>query len=90
MEYLFRPDSDGITKYQKDYAKDPKNLIESAYFTMKGDALLNEAKQEGNKKAIDTFKNSLKNSGVSKKSKKEIKQSNDNIWSSFTRSLRNV
>lgn len=38
MDYILKPDTDGKTKYQKDYAKGGvKNLIESAYFTMNAD-----------------------------------------------------
>ena len=88
MDYMFKPDSDGVTKYQKDYAKDPKNLIESAYFTMKGDALINIAKKEGNKNAFDKFKSNLKSSNVSKKSNKEIRSDSDNIWSKLAQQLR--
>lgn len=89
LEYIFKPDTDGRTKYQKDYAKNIKNLIESAYFTMKGDALVASAKNDGKKDAINSFKSSLKNnSGISKKSKKEIKTTDDSLWSSFTRQLR--
>ena len=88
MDYMFKPDSDGITKYQKDYAKSPKNLIESAYFTMKGDALINIAKKEGNKTAFDKFKSNLKSSNVSKKSNKEIRSNSDNIWSKLAQQLR--
>ena len=88
MDYMFKPDSDGITKYQKDYAKNPKNLIESAYFTMKGDALINIAKKEGNKNAFDKFKSNLKSSNVSKKSNKEIRSDSDNIWSKLAQQLR--
>ena len=88
MDYMFKPDSDGITKYQKDYAKSPKNLIESAYFTMKGDALINIAKKEGNKTAFDKFKSNLKSSNVSKKSNKEIRSDSDNIWSKLAQQLR--
>ena len=88
MDYMFKPDSDGITKYQKDYAKNPKNLIESAYFTMKGDALINIAKKEGNKTAFDKFKSNLKSSNVSKKSNKEIRSDSDNIWSKLAQQLR--
>lgn len=89
MEYIFKPDTDGKTKYQKDYAKNIKNLIESAYFTMKGDTLVESAKSKGKKDAISSFKNSLKNSGgIGKKSKKEIKNTDDSMWSSFTRQLR--
>ena len=88
MDYMFKPDSDGVTKYQKDYAKSPKNLIESAYFTMKGDALINIAKKEGNKNAFDKFKSNLKSSNVSKKSNKEIRSDSDNIWSKLAQQLR--
>ena len=88
MDYMFKPDSDGITKYQKDYAKSPKNLIESAYFTMKGDALINIAKKEGNKTAFDKFKSNLKSSNISKKSNKEIRSDSDNIWSKLAQQLR--
>ena len=88
MDYMFKPDSDGVTKYQKDYAKNPKNLIESAYFTMKGDALINIAKKEGNKNAFDKFKSNLKSSNVSKKSNKEIRSNSDNIWSKLAQQLR--
>jgi len=35
---LFKSDANGVTQYQKDWQKDvKKNLIESAYFMMKGD-----------------------------------------------------
>ena len=88
MDYMFKPDSDGVTKYQKDYAKNPKNLIESAYFTMKGDALINIAKKEGNKNAFDKFKSNLKSSNISKKSNKEIRSDSDNIWSKLAQQLR--
>ena len=40
LEYIFKPDAEGVTKYQKDYAKSLKNLITSAYFTMKGDSFV--------------------------------------------------
>ena len=45
IDYILKPDADGRTKYQKDYAKGGvKNLIESAYFTMNADKLLAAAK----------------------------------------------
>ena len=90
LEYIFKPNSKGITKYQEDYAKSLKNLVTSAYFTMKGDSIINIAKKEGKKDALDNFKNSLtKNSGVNKRSKRMIeKDDNSSIWSAFTRQLR--
>ena len=90
LEYIFKPNSQGITRYQEDYAKSLKNLVTSAYFTMKGDSIINIAKKEGKKDAIDNFKNSLtKNTGVNKRSKRMIeKDDNGSIWSAFTRQLR--
>lgn len=91
MDYILKPDSDGKTKYQKDYAKGGiKNLIESAYFTMNADKLINAAKREGNNTAINKFKDSLKNTAVNSKSRNASgRDSNsDTIWDSFTRRLR--
>lgn len=90
LEYIFKPNSKGVTKYQEDYAKSLKNLVTSAYFTMKGDSIIAIAKKEGKKDAIDNFKNTLtKNTGVNKRSKRMIeKDDNGSIWSTFTRQLR--
>lgn len=91
LEYIFKADANGVTRYQKDYAKSLKNLITSAYFTMKGDSLIDIAKKKGKRDAIDTFKSSLtKNKGISTKSKKQAVNSNDDgsIWDVFTRQLR--
>lgn len=90
LEYIFKPDAEGVTKYQKDYAKSLKNLITSAYFTMKGDSLITIAKQKGKKDAIDNFKNSLRGSGVTKKSRKQVinNDSTSTIWDTFARQLR--
>lgn len=92
LEYIFKPDAEGMTQYRKDYAKSLKNLIASAYFTMKGDTLMSIAKKEGKRDAFTQFKNSLnKNSGISKKSKTQVNNDDsDTIWSSFTRRLRNA
>lgn len=90
IDYIFKPDTDGKTKYQKDYAKGGvRNLIESAYFTMNADKLIEAAKKEGNNSAIDKFKNSLKNNQIGTKSRQAPRSSNnDTIWDSFTRKLR--
>ena len=71
LEYIFKPTADGKTQYQKDYSKSVKNLLESAYFTMKGDTLLKAAKSEGSNAAINKFKNSLNRTGVSRKTKRQ-------------------
>ena len=90
IDYILKPDADGRTKYQKDYAKGGvKNLIESAYFTMNADKLLEAAKREGNNKAVERFRNSLKSTSVSSKSKQAQTSSNDeSIWFSAARKLR--
>ena len=90
MDYILKPDADGRTKYQKDYAKGGvKNLIESAYFTMNADKLLEAAKREGNNKAVERFRNSLKSTSVSSKSKQAQTGSSDEpIWFSAARKLR--
>lgn len=89
LEYIFKPDADGMTRFQKDWSKSVKNLLESAYFTMKGDTLLKAAKSEGSNNAISKFKNSLSKTGVSRKTKKqEISNEDTTLWSSFARQLR--
>lgn len=89
LEYIFKQDSDGRTKYQKDYVKSVRNLLESAYFTMKGDTLLKAAKTEGSNNAINKFKDSLNRSGISKKTKRQDNtEDNSSMWDSFARSLR--
>lgn len=90
MDYILKPDTDGKTKYQKDYAKGGvKNLIESAYFTMNADKLIEAAKREGNNSAIDKFRRSLKSSSIPAKSRKQAAGSDDDpIWFSAARQLR--
>ena len=90
MDYILKPDTDGKTKYQKDYAKGGvKNLIELAYFTMNADKLIEAAKREGNNSAIDKFRRSLKSSSITTKSRKQATGSDDDpIWFSAARQLR--
>lgn len=61
-DYAFKVESDGTTKYQKEYAKNiAKNFVESAYFTMKGDALTSSAKKAGESSAVAKLRQSMKN-----------------------------
>lgn len=87
LEYIFKPDATGMTKYQKDYAKNVKNLIESAYFTMKGDTLLSAAKNEGSKNAIKNFKNSLRTAPVTKTRKIVSDPNKSSIWDTVAQQL---
>lgn len=61
FDYIFKVDKDGITQYQKDFAKNQsKNLIESAYFTMKADALISSAKHTGETSASEKLRKLLR------------------------------
>lgn len=63
FDYIFRQDANGMTQYQKDFNKNlSKNLIESAYFTMKGDSLINEAQRDGQTSAAQKLRNMLRDS----------------------------
>lgn len=61
FDYITRTDENGQTQYQKDFDDNAvNNLIESAYFTMKGDALLGEAKRNGQTSAASKLKTLLR------------------------------
>ena len=61
-EYIFKVDQDGVSQYQKDFNKNlSKNLIESAYFTMKGDSLVSGAKRDGETSAAEKLRKILRN-----------------------------
>ena len=60
-DYITKTDADGLTQYQKDFNGNlVNNLIESAYFTMKGDALLGEARRNGQTSAASKLRNMLR------------------------------
>jgi len=60
LEYIFKPDSEGLTQYQRDYKTDVKNLIESAYFTKQGDTMIAKAKKQGSSDANRDLMNKMK------------------------------
>lgn len=61
LDYITRTDADGLTQYQKDFNGNlVQNLIESAYFTMKGDALLGTAKRNGQTSAASKLRTMLR------------------------------
>lgn len=63
FDYIFKLDQDGVSQYQKDFNKNlSKNLIESAYFTMKADALISSAKKSGESSAADKLRKMLRHS----------------------------
>ena len=61
LDYITKTDADGLTQYQKDFNKNiVNNLIESAYFTMKGDSLLGNAKRSGQTSAVSKLRTMMK------------------------------
>ena len=60
-DYIFKVDQSGVSQYQKEFNQNlTKNLIESAYFTMKGDALVNGAKRTGETSATEKLRKLLR------------------------------
>lgn len=61
LEYIFKTDANGQTQYQKDFQSNlTKNLIESAYFTMKADKFITEAKKTGETTAAQKLRQMLR------------------------------
>lgn len=68
-DYMFKPTADGMTQYQKDYAKNYRHLVESAYFTMKGDAFVQQVKKQANSEAAIKLREKLAENGKRSKEK---------------------
>ena len=61
FDYIFKLDQNGQSQYNKDFNKNlSKNLIESAYFTMKADSLISTAKRDGESSAAEKLRNLLR------------------------------
>lgn len=62
-DYIFKVDQDGVSQYQRDFNKNlAKNLIESAYFTMKADVFVSRAEKKGETTAAEKLRKMLRNS----------------------------
>jgi hypothetical protein len=77
LSYIFNTDADGLTQYQKDYAKNVGNLIESAYFTMKGDALVQKMQSKATSNAVRDIKTKLESKGKRTKSARGQEETSD-------------
>jgi hypothetical protein len=88
-DYIFKVDREGKTGYQRDYAKNYKNLIESAYFTMKGDSLLQGVKSRAQSDAVKELKMKLKNNQRTNRSSssRNISTEKPDIISAISRAL---
>ena len=60
VDYIFKPTSEGLTGFQKDYQSNIKNLIESAYFTKNGDKLIKNVKEKAKSDAYKEIQQKLK------------------------------
>lgn len=61
FDYIFKVDQNGMSQYQKDFNENlSKNLIESAYFTMKADALISGAEKKGESSAAEKLRKILR------------------------------
>jgi len=62
LDYIFKPDSDGKTKYQKEYASNVQHLIESAFFTKDKDknTLVTKARQSAKSDAYKELHQKIK------------------------------
>lgn len=87
IDYMFKVEPDGKTRYAKDYASSPNHLIESAYFTMKGDALISTAKRSGETSAIEKLKNTLNSTKVSGSRQRIDNRSAQPLWSAVSSQL---
>ena len=63
FDYIFKVDQNGQSQYTKDFNKNlSRNLIESAYFTMKADTLINNATKSGETSAAEKLRKMLRHS----------------------------
>ena len=62
LDYIFKPGSDGKTKYQREYASNVQHLIESAFFTKDKDknTLVTKAKQSAKSDAYKELHQKIK------------------------------
>jgi len=92
LEYIFKPDRDGMTKYQKDYNANLKNLVESAYFTMKGDKLVQEIQKKATSEATKGLKLKLRTKGKSTKNTESETEDNNSkvtqLWEIASSALK--
>jgi hypothetical protein len=67
LEYIFKPERDGSTRYQKDYSDSLENLVESAYFTKNRNTIVKEIQRKASSDAVKNLKLKLKTQGKSTK-----------------------
>ena len=87
-DYITKTDADGLTAYQKEFNGNlVNNLIESACFTMKGDALLGEANRNGQTSAANKLRNMLRHQTKNHSSYNVGTEKQPQIWDVASRYL---
>ena len=87
-DYITKTDADGLTQYQKEFNSNlVNNLIESAYFTMKGDALLGEAQRNGQTSAASKLRNMLRHQSKNHSSYNDQQEKTAPVWDIASRYL---
>lgn len=87
-DYLFKVESDGQTKYQREFSQNlTKNLLESAYFTMKGDALVKSAKNSGETSALAKLKQTMRSTSVGRSSNSMENGAGTPVWAAVSGAL---
>ena len=94
LEGIFKPGKDGLTDYQRKYQADAKNIINSAFFTLKGDVLEKNITKKATTNAVNTLKEKMRSRGKStKNTESEIDESGSkkvsSLWEVASRQLLN-
>lgn len=87
LQFIFKPDADGKTAFQKKWSEDVKNLLQTAYFMMDGEKFTKASEQKGSNAAVNRFKQQLNRTGV-RRTNKQDNTSTESMWDSFTQVLR--
>ena len=89
FEYIFKPTRTGQTRYQEDYVKSQRNMIESAFFTMKGDAFVQKVQKKATSEAASRLRKKLANKGARGRNQTgQGGSSISDVWSIASKELR--
>lgn len=87
-DYITKTDANGLTQYQKDFNENMvNNLIESAYFTMKGDSLIGSATRNGQTSAASKLRTMLRHQTKNHSSYNVQEEKAAPVWETASRFL---
>lgn len=88
LTFIFKPTQTGQTAYQKEYASSLKNLLASAFFTMKGDKLVSKVEKKAKSNAAKKLKTKLASKGKRGKDQSQISGGAVDAWGAISKQLR--